>query len=276
MGLSPTAIFIRSRVDVLMRTDHSVLYIDKSEPEIVLKAETIWIDGKPYGPPSMVEETSDDLTREHEVYKAISPHRYITKCFGIIRDDDGHAITLKLERATKGNLRHIIEETPEPPSIDRRLEMATMLAESIAYLHSRGVIWGDISTRNVLVFNDDSMTICDFASSALSQTYPEFGPHTYEPAYCPALPEEQVGELSMMQRELYALGSAIYEITEWKFPYAAIDGDIWEIVESGTIPVIGSDNIAGGVIDRCWRFGYDSASVILDDLAALVKQVPKE
>ncbi|KAF5723961.1 TKL kinase [Fusarium mundagurra] len=178
MGLSPTAIFIKSRVDVLMRTDHSVVYVDKSEPEIVLKAETIWIDGKPYGPPSMVEETSNDLTREHDVYEAISPHRYITKCFGITHDDDGHAIALKLERATKGNLRHIIEEAPEPPSIDRRLEMATIIAESIAHLHSRGVIWGDISTRNILVFSDDTLKICDFASSALSQTYPEFGPHT--------------------------------------------------------------------------------------------------
>ncbi|KAF5675994.1 tkl kinase [Fusarium circinatum] len=276
MGLSPTAIFIRSRVDVLIRTDHSVLYIDTSEPEIALKAETLWIDGKPYGPPTMIEETSDDLSREHEIYKAISPHRYITKCFGITHDDDRHAIALKLERATKGNLRHIIEETPGPPSIDRRLEMATMIADSIAYLHSRGVIWGDISTRNVLVFNDDSLKICDFASSALSHTSPEFGPHTYEPAYCPALTEEQVSELSMMRRELYALGSAIYEITDWKFPYAGMDGNIWEIVESGTIPVIRSENIAGGIIDRCWRFGYDSASAILDDLAALVKQVPKD
>lgn len=276
MGLSPTAVFIRSRVDVLMRTDHSVLYIDRAEPDIVLKAETIWIDSKPYGSPSKIEETSDNLTREHDIYKAISPHRYITKCFGITHDSDGHAIALKLERATKGNLRHIIEETPEPPPIHRRLEMATTLAESILHLHSRGVIWGDISTRNVLVFSDDTIKICDFASSALSQTYPEFGHHTYEPAYCPALPEEQVSELSMMERELYALGSAIYEITEWKFPYAGIDGDIWDIVEAGTIPVIGIENTAGGIIDRCWKFGYDSASAVLGDLTALVKQVPNK
>ncbi len=61
MGLSSTAIFIRSRVDVLMRTDHSVVYIDKAEPGIVLKAETIWIDDTPYGPPLTAEETSHDL-----------------------------------------------------------------------------------------------------------------------------------------------------------------------------------------------------------------------
>ncbi|KAF5558857.1 TKL kinase [Fusarium phyllophilum] len=219
----------------------------------------------------MVEETSDDLTREHDVYKAISPHRHITKCFGIVHDDAGHAIALKLERATKGNLRHITEETPEPPAIDRRLEMATIIAESIAYLNSRGVIWGDISTRNILLFSDGALKICDFASSALSQTYPEFGPHTYEPAYCPTLPKEQVGKLSMMQRELYALGSAIYEITEWKIPYADIDGDIWENVEAGTMPVIGNENITGEIINRCWKFEYDSASAVLGDLAALVK-----
>ncbi|KAF9770443.1 hypothetical protein IL306_012022 [Fusarium sp. DS 682] len=69
------------------------------------------------------------------------------------------------------------------------------------------------SEKREFIFSDDTLKICDFASSTLKDIYPEFGPHTYEPAYCPALPEDQVRELSMMQRELYALGSAIYEIT---------------------------------------------------------------
>ncbi|KAH7234648.1 uncharacterized protein BKA55DRAFT_579239 [Fusarium redolens] len=157
-----------------MRTDRSVVYVDKAEPEAVLKAETIWIDGQPYGPPSMAEETSADLTREHDICKAISPHQYVTKCFGLVQDDDGRAIALKLERVAKGNLRHLIEETPEPPSMRRRLGMATTVAESIIHLHSRSAIWGDTSTRNILAFSDNSLKMCDFASSALNDAYPEF------------------------------------------------------------------------------------------------------
>ncbi|CCT75831.1 uncharacterized protein FFB20_00844 [Fusarium fujikuroi] len=111
---------------------------------------------------------------------------------------------------------------------------------------------GDISTGNVLIFSDDTLRICDFTSSALAS------------------------ELSMMERELYAVGSAIYEITEWKFPYAGIDGDIWDIVEAGIAPVIGIENTARGIIYRCWKFGYDSASAVLGDLTALLKEVPTD
>ncbi|KPM43441.1 hypothetical protein AK830_g3148 [Neonectria ditissima] len=276
MGLSPIAVFINSRVEVLIRTDHSVIYADKAKLNVVLKAETIWIDGRPYGPPSMATQTSYDLCREHDIYMALGGHQHITRCFGLIYDDNGNAIALKLERALKGNLRHFIEETPETPSMRRRLEIAVAFAKCVVYLHSRGIIWGDLSTRNTLVFSDDSLKICDFASSSLENVYPQFGIHTYEPGYCPALPEDEVRTLSMMQRELYALGSAVYEITEWKFPYAEISGDIWDIVESGTMPVIADSNVTRDIITRCWNFKYDSAGAVADDLAAVFGRLTKK
>lgn len=274
MGLSPIAAFINNRVKVLIRTDHSVIYIDKANPNVVLKAETIWIDGKPYGPPSMAAQTSHDLSREHDIYMAVGDHQHITRCFGLVHDDNGNATALRLERAAKGNLRHLIEETLEIPSVRRRLGMAATLAKTVAYLHSRGVIWGDLSARNVLVFGDDNLKICDFASSTLENVYPQFGIHTYEPGYCPALPEDQVRALPMMQRELYALGSAVYEITEWKFPYADICGDIWDIVESGKMPVIADSNVARDIITRCWNFEYDSARAVADGLTAVLGRLP--
>lgn len=172
---TPIAVFINSRVQVLMRTDHSVVYVDKAEPSVVLKAETIWIDSKPYGPPSMAAQTSYDLCREHDIYMSLGGHQRITMCLGLVHDEDGNAIALKLERASKGNLRHLIEESQVVPSVSRRLEMAVALAEGVAYLHSRGVIWGNLSTRNILIFDDYRLKICDFASSALEDIYPQFG-----------------------------------------------------------------------------------------------------
>ncbi|ROW16524.1 hypothetical protein VPNG_02838 [Cytospora leucostoma] len=276
MVLSPIAVFINSRVEVLIRTDHSVIYVDKARPSVVLKAETIWIDRKPYGTPSMAAQTSHELCREHDIYMALGGHQCITRCLGLFHDDSGNAVALKLERASKGNLRHLIGESQEVPSVCRRLEMAVALAECVAYLHCRGVIWGDLSTRNVLIFEDDSLKICDFASSALKIIYPQFGIYTYEPGYCPALPEDQVRTLSMMQRELYALGSAIFESTAWKFPYADFSGDIWDLVESGTMPVIADNNVARDIITRCWNFGYDTAGAVADDLAAVLGRLTND
>lgn len=80
----------------------------------------------------------------------------------------------------------------------------------------------------------------------------------------------------MMQRELYALGSAVFEITAWKYPYAGISGDIWDNVESGTMPVIADNNVARDIITRCWNFGYDAAGAVADDLAAVLGRLTND
>jgi serine/threonine protein kinase len=276
MALSEIAQFIQSRVEVKMRTAHSVIYAYRDEPNVVLKAESIWIDGVPYGKSPFAEDTSNLLRREHEIYQALGDDNpYITRCLGLLEDDKGDAIALRLELASKGNLRHFIRDSPETPSMRRRLEMAAAFADCVVYLHSRKVIWGDLSTRNALVFEDDSFKICDFADAALEDRYPEFGPHTYEPRYCPPLPYKEVEEMSMLQRELFALGSAVYEITEWKMPYSHVGEDehIWDYVEKGNKPAIAEDNVARDIIRRCWDFGYDSAKDVSMDLAALCSTV---
>jgi len=83
-----------------------------------------------------------------------------------------------------------------------------------------------------------------------------------------------VDELTMMQRELYALGSAIYQITEWKRPYAEFvdmeNVDIWEVVEGGVMPQISDHNVAQDIILRCWHFEYELAQDVEGDLAALI------
>ena len=139
------------------------------------------------------------------------------------------------------------------------------------YLHSCGVIWGDLSTRNALIDEEENIRLCDFASSTLADVYPQLGDFTYEITYCPAVPEDDLEKVSPMQRELYALGSAIYEIVEWRRPYseAANRFEVYEIFEGGGMPEISDDNIARVIIRRCWDFKYESAQAVVEDLKAL-------
>lgn len=119
MKLSRLASFINSRIEVLIRTDHSVIYTERVTPNVVLKAETIWRDDKPYGPPSSTAQTSYNLPREHDIYIALGCHQPITRCLGLVHDDNDNAIALKLERASKGNLRHFMKETLNSTSLER-------------------------------------------------------------------------------------------------------------------------------------------------------------
>ncbi|TLD10241.1 hypothetical protein PgNI_05473 [Pyricularia grisea] len=199
----------------------------------------------------MAKNTSEDLTRQFAIYQAIAHHPRITQCLGLEKDTVGNAIALRLERAPMGDLRGFIEEN-SPPSIKQRAAMAANSAEGVKHLHSRKVTWGDLSTRNTLVFDGMDLKLCDFASAALENVYPEFGQHTYELLYWPAMTLDDIEQLNMYQKELFALGSAIYEIMEWEKPYAKFDDlEVDRMLCGGQRATISVGNCAGDIIVRC-------------------------
>ncbi|KAG7402738.1 putative receptor-like protein kinase [Fusarium oxysporum f. sp. rapae] len=170
---------IRARLEPLGRTGLSIIYADKSEPQVAIKATGFWLDGEMYDHASFAKDTSEIFKREAAIYEALGAHAHILKSFGaayfppapgedseVNADSEREAWALKLERAPHGDLRTRILEGDAPP-MAKRLSMALDLAETLHYIHSRGVIWGDISTRNILLFDALHMKLCDFAGSTL-------------------------------------------------------------------------------------------------------------
>lgn len=100
--------------------------------------------------------------------------------------------------------------------------MAVNFAENLEYVHGRGVIRGDVSVRNFLVFDDLHINLCDFAGSRLKNTFPELL-FSYEPRYWAAGPEEDAPAKGTLAIELFALGTAICEITKWTVPYGSFE-----------------------------------------------------
>jgi tRNA A-37 threonylcarbamoyl transferase component Bud32 len=58
------------------------------------------------------------------------------------------------------------------PDQSARLQMALQFAEGVAHMHARGVVWGDPSTRNALLFEKWRLRLCDFAFSDTLDEYP--------------------------------------------------------------------------------------------------------
>ncbi len=67
---------------------------------------------------------------------------------------------------------------------------------------------------------------------------------------------------------MFALGSAIYEITEWSVPYGAEtnDGDVDKALGRGEWPVLSTGNPAADIIRKFWSFEYSSAREVMNAL----------
>lgn len=227
---------IRARLEPLGRTGLNIIYADRSEPQVVIKATGFWLDGEIYDHASLAKgtDTSAIFKREAAIYDALGDHPHILKSFGaayfppasgeeseLKADSEREAWALKLERAPYGNLRQRIIQGDALP-MAQRLKMALDLVDTLKYVHSRGVIWGDISTRNILLFDDHYIKLSDFAGSSLRDVYPDLL-FACEPRYWIPTTDPLSPERSTFEKELFALGTGICEITEWEVPYGEIE-----------------------------------------------------
>lgn len=263
------AIAIRARLEPLGRTGLSIVYTEKDNSESVLKAAGFWLDGEMYDHAAFAEDTSDRFKREAALYEALGTHPCILGCLGVELLPDGEeAWALRLERAEHGNLREYIENHQEnPPAMAHRVRLAIDLAKTLQYVHDRGVIWGDVSARNVLVFDDLHIKLSDFAGSILKDVYPELL-FQYEPRYwMPSTSDEEDQSHSELAVELFALGTAICEITEWAVPYGEVEIEVLQQkLLDGDYPHVSENNPVQGIIQRLWHLEYNSAQEVVDAL----------
>lgn len=77
-------------------------------------------------------------------------------------------------------------------------------------------------------------------------------------------------QVDVIHREIYALGSAIYELTEWRVPYGSEYDvpreEVEQMMIAGKYPEISAGNPAEGIILRCWAYKYESAQQVVQDL----------
>ncbi|AEO58257.1 hypothetical protein MYCTH_2061275 [Thermothelomyces thermophilus ATCC 42464] len=241
-------------------------YVTTTDHKTVLKGHQVWRDGKYY---IGRDECEDDLAREATIYAHLGDHPHILKCFGLEQHCAG-VHSLRLELAPLGCVRQFIAEHPyEPPPQRTRLRMALDVATGLAYIHSRGVQHCDMSCRNLFLFDGFRVKLGDFGASLLQG-------REFKPTFC----EESQYELPLrgrrfndrppVKRELFALGSAIYEITAWERPFQGLeDEEVEARYAREEFPSL-EGNIAAPVIWKCWKEEFESAIEVLEALTPLL------
>ncbi|KAJ6510892.1 hypothetical protein C8R45DRAFT_1089026 [Mycena sanguinolenta] len=122
-----------------------------------------------------IKEVDDPLflSRERLIYSMLGPHKRIVECLNAniwtlpieTRSDNVRKEPLRLTRVAHGDLQHYLFAHPD---VDARLRVkwGYQLAEGIAFLHSKTVVWGDCTPANILVTQTEDIVLCDFGGSA--------------------------------------------------------------------------------------------------------------
>ncbi|OAA63645.1 Protein kinase-like domain protein [Niveomyces insectorum RCEF 264] len=256
-------------------------FVSVVDDKTVHKSHEIWVHGKIQS--RYPENCEEDLRRELAVYEHMGPHDCILRCLGLeVIHSPPDVFALRLELAPHGTVRDLIQKVfPGDPLPEKtRLQMCRDVASGFAHVHAKGVWHSDISCRNLLVFDDYRLKICDFGGSIIQGRESEFPATVAEEMQCqlPRRGREVVSGRPRIKRELFAIGCCMYEIMAWKRPFQGeidgeatkryeLNGEVTKRYEGEEFPSLdGIPDKVAKVITSCWNEVYDSTDEIVECL----------
>jgi len=131
--------------------------------------------------------------------------------------EEGDICGFSMELLRGSTIDRILPKIPEKrKEFDKIKSILLGILDSISYLHSRGIIHGDLKPSHIFVDDDNNVKIID----------PGYDPDIITPRY--AAPEAIIGDPSPAS-DIYSLGIILYEIITREKPF---DGSLSEIIEA--------------------------------------------
>lgn len=146
------------------------------------------------------------------------------------------------------------------------------LTSAVAKLESLGLAHGDIKPLNIIIDDQDRLTLIDLDHALPVGGIVEVG---YEPYVRVHMGEEGGGVYGSAgaETELFALGSIFYYMTRGTELYAELSGfDQVNTLMARKYPVLSSDDPIDSIITRCWENKFARVADLLNE----VKRVAAE
>ncbi|CAE7145379.1 unnamed protein product [Rhizoctonia solani] len=188
-------------------------------------------------------------------------HPHIHRLQGVILFRDQY-LGMVSEWMDNGNLHEYLLKHPRAD----RYQLCTHITSGLEYMHSRGMVHGDLKALNVLVSSDGIARLSDFDFSVMSEVsnllFSESSnsrPGTIRWS-APEILLEEVHQKTT-QADVYALGMTMLEIFTGEAPYPDCRSDISVIrtVERGILPTRPTElahdhksNMMWELLVRCW------------------------
>ncbi|AEO67614.1 a1cb4551-0f34-4a86-b00c-587d82721e25 [Thermothielavioides terrestris] len=238
-------------------------FITCTDGKTVLKGQDVWENGRHCA--SFENPSDENIVKEHAIYKLLGDHPNILQCFGLEEIHPG-VRALRLELAPLGDLRRYLERHPnDGPPLQTRLNMVLEIAAGLSHVHACGVWHSDLSTKNIFLFPGFHVKIGDFGGSVADA----LGYHTgtlEDQDYELPCRGRDFRERPRNKRELFALGSAMYEIMSWARVFPGLSEDeMDERLKREDFPAVDA-LVLGDVIESCWKERYSAVEEVVRDL----------
>jgi len=117
-------------------------------------------------------------------------------------------------------LRQVLNEQRKFP-VERALRIALAICDTLAYIHTHGVVHRDLKPENIMVDAEDRIKLIDFGIAAnvgsRRITFAKLSQTMGTPDYIS--PEQVRGKRGDARSDLYALGVMLYEMLTGKVPF---------------------------------------------------------
>ncbi|KAI9695576.1 MAG: hypothetical protein M1836_006416 [Candelina mexicana] len=206
-----------------------------------------------------------ELPVESKIFDRLGSHPRIVRR---IRDKSNSIVLERLPMVLRKRFLDLQQEGKNP-SREEVLRWAAQTAEGLQYLHENGVLQSDMGCHNLLLDHDDNIKFCDFSGSSIDGSEPTC---CYESRAQKAFMRgtTEWGKTTVAT-EIFALGTALYEISTTEKPYPEIDETTRELENlylAKCFPPI-DGLLLGPVISKCWNDGYREVRDALMDIRAL-------
>src|ERR1700730_13896955 len=166
--------------------------------------------------------------RELEIGKRLN-HPGILKILAVERPSRPYLAMEYLEGETLGDRLQRIRPLPT----EEALRIATLICESMEYMHHNDVVHRDLKPTNVMLCRDGSLRILDFGIAMMGAmrrlTFGGFSARLGTPHYM--APEQIKGHRGDARTDVYSLGAILDEMMTGRAPYEEQD-DLYSVMNA--------------------------------------------
>jgi len=193
------------------------------------------------------------IERERRVYERLGSYHGILRYYGPVENG------VLLEFAHHGSIRQYRMKHDEPISATTKLRWIQQVTSTIYFLHSKGVLHGDISCNNIFLDQNLNAKVADFAGSAIDE-------EPYLTCYESSHSHPNIQGVCV-QSEVFALGSTFYEIVTGSKPYSTLSvNEIEDAYSLDKFPRLDDLVICRSIIAKCWGRRYTDIESLLRDI----------